>query len=103
MGKRFRGVINIDDRDSVPDWEPYLQPTAPPGGDPRRTHAVGGGAATRGPVTLGASFVREGDAMPTTGTLALYIGEEKVGAVRRPGAGGPRDDEARVTGAREDP
>jgi arylsulfatase A-like enzyme len=31
MGKRFRGVINIDDRDSVPDWEPYLQPAAPPG------------------------------------------------------------------------
>ncbi len=35
-----------------------------------------------GPVTLGASFVREGDAMPTTGTLSLYIGEEKVGEGR---------------------
>jgi len=31
MSKRFQGVINIDDRDSVPDWEPYLQPVAPEG------------------------------------------------------------------------
>jgi arylsulfatase A-like enzyme len=31
MSKTFQGVINIDDRDSVPDWEPYLQPVAPPG------------------------------------------------------------------------
>jgi arylsulfatase A-like enzyme len=31
MGKRFRGVINVDDRDSIPDWEPYLQPVAPEG------------------------------------------------------------------------
>jgi arylsulfatase len=35
-----------------------------------------------GPVTLGASFVREGDAMPTAGTLSLYIGDEKVGEGR---------------------
>lgn len=27
--KQFKGVINIDTRDSVPDWEPYLQPVAP--------------------------------------------------------------------------
>src|ERR671930_438338 len=31
MTKPFRGTINVDDRDSVPDWEPYLQPTAPEG------------------------------------------------------------------------
>jgi arylsulfatase A-like enzyme len=31
MSKRFKGTINVDDRDSVPDWEPYLQPVAPPG------------------------------------------------------------------------
>jgi arylsulfatase A-like enzyme len=31
MGKQFKGTIDIDDRDSVPDWEPYLQPVAPPG------------------------------------------------------------------------
>ena len=30
-------------------------------------------------VILGASFVREGDAMPTTGTLSLFIDDEKVG------------------------
>ena len=29
--KPFKGVINIDVRDSVPDWEPYEQPKAPDG------------------------------------------------------------------------
>ena len=28
---------------------------------------------------LGASFVREGDAMPATGALSLFIDDEKVG------------------------
>jgi arylsulfatase len=32
-----------------------------------------------GKTILGASFVREGDAMPTTGTLSLFVGDEKVG------------------------
>jgi arylsulfatase A-like enzyme len=31
MRKQFKGVINVDTRDSVPDWEPYLQPAAPEG------------------------------------------------------------------------
>jgi arylsulfatase len=31
MAKPFKGVINIDVRDSVPDWEPYAQPKAPDG------------------------------------------------------------------------
>ena len=31
MPKPFRGVVNVDIRDSVPDWEPYLQPKAPEG------------------------------------------------------------------------
>ena len=31
MSKEFKGTINVDDRDSVPDWEPYLQPVAPAG------------------------------------------------------------------------
>ena len=31
MSKPFRGTINLDDRDSTPDWEPYLQPLAPEG------------------------------------------------------------------------
>src|SRR5262245_8568320 len=41
-----------------------------------------------GRVILGAAFVREGDAMPTTGTLSLFIDDEKVGEGRimtRPG------------------
>lgn len=31
MAKEFRGRIEMDVRDSVPDWEPYLPPTAPEG------------------------------------------------------------------------
>jgi hypothetical protein len=27
--KPVRGVVNVDIRDSVPDWEPFLQPKAP--------------------------------------------------------------------------
>ena len=30
MGE-FKGTVNIDIRDSVPDWTPFLQPKAPPG------------------------------------------------------------------------
>ena len=29
--KPFKGVINLDIRDSTPDWEPYEQPKAPAG------------------------------------------------------------------------
>jgi arylsulfatase len=29
--KPFKGVINVDIKDSVPDWEPYRQPEAPEG------------------------------------------------------------------------
>ncbi len=28
MAKDFKGVVNVDIRDSVPDWEPFLQPRA---------------------------------------------------------------------------
>jgi arylsulfatase A-like enzyme len=31
MSKEFKGVIKVDDRESTPDWEPFLQPTAPAG------------------------------------------------------------------------
>ncbi|MEV6341571.1 arylsulfatase [Nocardia vinacea] len=31
MAIPFRGVVNLDIRDSVPDWGPYEQPKAPPG------------------------------------------------------------------------
>jgi len=31
MSKPFEGTINLDTRDSVPDWEPYVQPVAPAG------------------------------------------------------------------------
>src|SRR4051794_30598854 len=29
MSKQFKGVIDVDVRDSVADWEPYAQPKAP--------------------------------------------------------------------------
>ena len=31
MAKRFSGTIDVDIRDSQADWEPFLQPVAPPG------------------------------------------------------------------------
>ena len=31
MPKPFKGVVNVDIRQSVPDWEPFLQPKAPEG------------------------------------------------------------------------
>jgi arylsulfatase A-like enzyme len=31
MPKPFKGVVNVDITDSVPDWEPYTQPIAPEG------------------------------------------------------------------------
>src|SRR4051794_3529437 len=31
MGKPFKGVVNVDVRDSVPDWDPFQPPTAPEG------------------------------------------------------------------------
>ncbi len=31
MTEPFKGIVNMDIRDSKPDWEPYLQPTAPEG------------------------------------------------------------------------
>lgn len=31
MSEQFKGVINLDVRDSTPDWTPYLPPTAPAG------------------------------------------------------------------------
>jgi hypothetical protein len=33
--KPFKGTIDVDTRDSTPDWEPYLQPVAPEGGAER--------------------------------------------------------------------
>ena len=31
MGQPFKGTINIDIKDSQPDWGPYTQPLAPDG------------------------------------------------------------------------
>ena len=64
MAKPFRGVVNVDITQSVPDWEPYTQPIAPKA---RQTEAAGPGdrlAAGRDPelpvegVRLGLNRVR---------------------------------------------
>jgi arylsulfatase len=31
MAREFRGRVDVDIRDSVPDWGPYEQPRAPEG------------------------------------------------------------------------
>src|SRR5437763_2678821 len=31
MAKSFKGVVNVDIRDSVPDWDPFQPPVAPAG------------------------------------------------------------------------
>ncbi|TDE00699.1 arylsulfatase [Jiangella asiatica] len=43
---------------------------------------VGASPVPTGDVVLSAVFVRDGDAMPTTGTLSLYVDDEKVGEDR---------------------
>jgi hypothetical protein len=52
MSKPFKGVIDVDTRDSTPDWEPYLQPIAPRRAEralyrPRRRRLLGDGAVGR--------------------------------------------------------
>jgi hypothetical protein len=39
MTRPFKGRINIDIKDPVPDWEPYRQPMAP-GGSPSVLYVV---------------------------------------------------------------
>jgi hypothetical protein len=31
MSDNWKGTINLDIRDSMPDWDPFLQPQAPEG------------------------------------------------------------------------
>ena len=40
MRKPFRGTVNIDIKDSAPDWEPYTQPIAPEAGSPNVLYVV---------------------------------------------------------------
>ena len=41
MAKPFQGVINLDIRDSTPDWAPYLADRAPQGSPTGRNHQNG--------------------------------------------------------------
>jgi hypothetical protein len=50
VSKRFGGTIDVDIRDSQPDWEPYLQLVAPserPLHRPRRRQLLGNEAVGR--------------------------------------------------------
>ena len=38
MPKSFGGVVNVDIRDSVPDWSPFEPPKAPDGRAERGVH-----------------------------------------------------------------
>ena len=38
MAKPFKGTINVDIRDSEPDWTPFEPPKAPPGSPNVRVH-----------------------------------------------------------------
>ena len=41
MGEPFKGTINVDIRDSVPDWAPFEPPKAPDGAPERGLHRAG--------------------------------------------------------------
>ena len=68
MARPFKGVVNVDVTESVPDFvglqEQIIESTEP---------------VPTGHVVLSASFEREGDAMPTEGTLTLHMPEAAVG------------------------
>ena len=49
---------------------------------------VGSTPVPTGKVVLSAGFEKRGDGMPTSGTLSLYVGEEKVGGADDPHAAG---------------
>jgi len=121
MGRPFEGVINVDVRDSVPDWAPYLQPLAPQGAPnvvyivlddvgfsamepwgglietPNINRLAGNGltytnwhttalcSPTRSSLLTGRNHTTNGMACiaeATTGTLSLFINDEKVGEGR---------------------
>ena len=41
MSEPFKGTINVDIRDSTPDWAPFEPPKAPDGRAERRVHRAG--------------------------------------------------------------
>ena len=55
MTKPFEGTVNVDIRDSEPDWSPFEPPKAPDGAPERRVHR----ARRRG--LLGDELLRRSD------------------------------------------
>ena len=85
MSEPFRGVVNLDIRDSTPDWAPFSQPVAPPG-TPNVVYVVlddvGFGALScYGGLIEPPTFEKSGEEPPGTahGTLSLFYGDRKVG------------------------
>jgi hypothetical protein len=70
MARTLKGVVNLDIRDSTPDWEPFLQPQAPEG------------APKPGKHVFTAEFQKTGDEETgsAVGTLTLYIDDDEVGS-----------------------
>ena len=71
MAKPFRGVINVDVTQSVPDWEPYTQPIAPEGTPSMPPSSVGapaqGLATVRGRAWI--SYVPLSGGFPVSSSL----------------------------------
>jgi arylsulfatase len=79
MAMPFKGTINVDIRDSVPDWSPF----APPKVFEQKVVA-NADVATGTNMILSAAFVKDGEDPPhvATGILSLYYGDQKVGEGR---------------------
>jgi hypothetical protein len=75
VSEPFKGTINIDIKDSIPDWAPYTQPLAPKGCPERlvrrarRCRVLGDGAVRR----------PDRDAERQTDRSSLYVRDKKVG------------------------
>ena len=84
MAKPFKGTINVDIRDSEPDWTPFEPPVAPYGA-PNVVYVTATEDMPTGEnVILSASFDKDGEQPQgvANGTLSLYYGDVKVGQGR---------------------
>ena len=67
MAKPFKGVINLDIRDSTPDWSPYLAGKAPEGSPNVLIVLYDDTGLPRGRRSAGGSRCRRWIASPATG------------------------------------
>ena len=67
MSEPFRGVVDLDIRDSTPDWAPFSQPVAPPGRRTSSTSCWTTSASARWAATAGSSTPRTSTAIAAQG------------------------------------